>query len=266
MIVKNEEQFIRSCILSVKPAVDEIVIVDNGSTDRTPLIAEELGAKVITSEASKDFSELRNLCLNNSSGDWILSVDADEVFAENSINRLVELTRIEGYMGFRFPFITYMKNSSWFILLKLRLFKKDLNIRWEGTVHESVTPSIERLNGKILDTNIFFHHYGPLRTMHLSIKPEYINLMKAAIDTNPKDVRLIDFLGIAYTEIGLQKEAIAEFKRALDIDPTYIRSRYNLAITYLQTGNREQAIEEFKKALDTNPEMLKKLSFGSFLT
>src|SRR5207253_10332123 len=72
MIVKNEERFLRNCLESVKDIVDEMVIVDTGSTDSTPDIAREYGAKVIPHVWKDDFSEARNVSLDHAEGDWVL--------------------------------------------------------------------------------------------------------------------------------------------------------------------------------------------------
>ena len=113
MIVKNEEKYIERSISSVKSAVGEIIIVDNQSTDNTISIARAMGAKVISSGISDNFSELRNLCLRNSKGDWILTHDADEIIAESNLERLIKLTETKRYIGFRFPYISYLKKSLW---------------------------------------------------------------------------------------------------------------------------------------------------------
>src|SRR5204863_5400745 len=78
MIVKNEERFLRNCLESVKDIVDEMVIVDTGSTDSTLDIAREYGAKVIPHVWKDDFSEARNVSLDHATGDWALWLDADE--------------------------------------------------------------------------------------------------------------------------------------------------------------------------------------------
>ena len=72
MIVKNEEAYLADCLASAKPFVDEMVIVDTGSTDRTVEIAERFGAKVFHFPWCDDFAAARNESLRHASGDWIL--------------------------------------------------------------------------------------------------------------------------------------------------------------------------------------------------
>jgi tetratricopeptide (TPR) repeat protein len=78
MIVRNEKQNLPRCLESVKPYVDEMIVVDTGSGDGTPEVAIRHGAKVAYFEWCDDFSAARNYAISQASGDWILVLDADE--------------------------------------------------------------------------------------------------------------------------------------------------------------------------------------------
>lgn len=78
MIVKDEEDFLPGCLESVRGVVDEIVLVDTGSTDRTVEIAREFGAKVYQHKWNDDFAAARNESLKHATCGWILVLDADE--------------------------------------------------------------------------------------------------------------------------------------------------------------------------------------------
>ena len=76
---------------SVKDYVDEIVVVDTGSTDNTIEVAKSYGAKVFESPWNNDFSTPRNMALENATGDWIIFLDADEYFAyPNKVRKALE--------------------------------------------------------------------------------------------------------------------------------------------------------------------------------
>ena len=92
MIVRNEESYLPECLESVADVVNEIIIVDTGSTDNTKKIAESFGATVFDFTWVDDFSKARNYSLSKASNDWILYLDADERLDKNSINELVELS------------------------------------------------------------------------------------------------------------------------------------------------------------------------------
>jgi glycosyltransferase involved in cell wall biosynthesis len=91
MIVKNEENNIRRALMTVKPVVDEMIVVDTGSTDRTKDIAQELGAKVYDFPWTDSFAEARNYSLSKATGDWILILDADEVISPSDHEKLRKL-------------------------------------------------------------------------------------------------------------------------------------------------------------------------------
>src|SRR5262249_6157648 len=78
MIVKNEEPNLSACLQSVADLVDEIVILDTGSTDQTRDVATKLGAKVIRSTWPDSFAAARNESLQHSTADWIFWLDADD--------------------------------------------------------------------------------------------------------------------------------------------------------------------------------------------
>ncbi len=79
MIVRDEEEMLPRCLAAVADAVDEIIIVDTGSVDRTIEIARSFGAQVIEREWTGSFSDARNASFDAATGDWILYLDADEV-------------------------------------------------------------------------------------------------------------------------------------------------------------------------------------------
>ncbi len=85
MIVKNEEEFLARCLDNVKTIVDEMIIVDTGSTDRTRDIATVFGAKVFDFEWTDDFATARNFSISKAKGDWILIMDADEVISPQGL-------------------------------------------------------------------------------------------------------------------------------------------------------------------------------------
>ena len=77
MIVKNEEETLPRCLKSVCSLVDEIIIVDTGSTDLTLSVAKDFCAQIFSFAWDDNFSSARNYSLDQASGDWILVLDAD---------------------------------------------------------------------------------------------------------------------------------------------------------------------------------------------
>lgn len=100
LIVKNERDNLPRCLASIKPYVDEIIVVDTGSEDGTPEIAAKYGAKVRYFEWCDDFAAARNYAISQASGDWILMPDADEelvIESEDFINQITSQPDVIAY-------------------------------------------------------------------------------------------------------------------------------------------------------------------------
>lgn len=78
ILTRNEEKHIRDCIESCLPVADEVIVIDDGSTDQTVAIAEELGSKVVQHALNRDWAQQRMFAISQATCDWILFVDADE--------------------------------------------------------------------------------------------------------------------------------------------------------------------------------------------
>ncbi len=96
MIVKRRRTFLPQCLASVKDYVDEIIVVDTGSSDRTIEIARSFGATVIEREWRNDFAWARNESIAAASKRWILFMDADEELMESSRAQLLALKNVAG--------------------------------------------------------------------------------------------------------------------------------------------------------------------------
>lgn len=93
IIAKNEEANIELCLSHLKPVVDEQIVIDTGSTDRTVELAEKLGAKVFHFDWIDDFSAARNFALDKAKGDWIIFLDCDEYFSEDSVTFIKDIIK-----------------------------------------------------------------------------------------------------------------------------------------------------------------------------
>lgn len=165
MIVRDEEEQLPRCLDSVKSVVDEMVIVDTGSTDRTIGIAEQYGAKVIRHQWSNDFAAARNAGLEKAGGDWILVLDADEVLDSYGCELLPLYMMHPGIEGILFQLHNYLNEDViWEIMVNpaLRLFRNRPEYRYRHPIHEQVIDSIAaNSEGAALgQTELVIHHYG----------------------------------------------------------------------------------------------------------
>lgn len=142
MIVKNESEFIEQAILSAKPFVQEIVVVDTGSTDQTPVLAENLGAKVFKKEWNDNFSEMRNYSIELATQRFILVMDADEMIIEGNKEALQRLCeKIEGNPGSAgtITILNETLSGDTSSTTIIRIFPRDERYRYTGKIHEQLT-------------------------------------------------------------------------------------------------------------------------------
>jgi glycosyltransferase involved in cell wall biosynthesis len=152
IVALNEERNIRRAIESLlctnEPCVDEILVVDSGSVDRTPEIAAELGAKVIE-QPWRGYAGQKNFAAKSASHDWILSLDADEELTPELAKEILALKQTEpDVAGYSMPRLAqylgrWIRHSGWYPDRKVRLYHRG-RATWVGDyVHESV-----RVNGE----------------------------------------------------------------------------------------------------------------------
>ncbi|MEW5841745.1 MAG: glycosyltransferase family 2 protein [Bacteroidota bacterium] len=161
MIVKDEEKHLKECLESVKDVVDEIVIVDTGSTDATVEIAKSYCAKVYNFAWINDFSAARNYALSKSTGDWILYLDADERLDANSIQEVKQLTDVKQKIGYYCTVLSVdEENSRDNYIRYVRLFANYSNIKFSGKVHEQIEPSLLNEGLALIQSKILIKHVG----------------------------------------------------------------------------------------------------------
>lgn len=161
MIVKNEEKYLRDCLDSVKGVVDEIVLVDTGSTDNTVKIAEEFGAKIFNYTWKNDFADARNFALSKSSCGWILYLDADERLNKSSIQELKKITQSKDKKGYNCRIVNIdevSKRPS--VMSYVRLFANIPGISFEGKVHEQIANSLISNGYEIKSSAVEIIHVG----------------------------------------------------------------------------------------------------------
>jgi glycosyltransferase involved in cell wall biosynthesis len=164
MIVKNEEECISRCLNSVKDVVDEIIIVDTGSTDRTIEICQSYQAQIEKFEWNGSFADARNYSIKKATGDWIIWLDADEELDETNKKKLHEGTHFDEYDVINIHLINYYgdkidPNYSTDVG-HTRLFRNN-GIKFVNKMHEYLDyDHIDR--ERIGYLNIKVHHYGYL--------------------------------------------------------------------------------------------------------
>jgi tetratricopeptide (TPR) repeat protein len=193
MIVKNEELFLAQCLRSVQDVVDEIIVVDTGSTDRTIEIAKSFGATVLERPWRDDFGWARNQALEAATKRWMLVLDADEELMVASKPSLTALKNVPSYLTAVWVRI-YNKSDDYvgtgdMSHALVRIFPNDESIRYRGLIHEFPT-----VNG---DPNGLAAASSPIGVIHHGYVKEIVHargkgarnlaIVKAAADREPDD-------------------------------------------------------------------------------
>ncbi len=152
MIIKNEEKYLERALQSAKDIVNEIIIVDTGSTDNSVSIAEKFGAKVFHMPWTDDFSAARNHAIEKAAGDYIFMLDADEYISPYyyiESQTLMKLLSLDSPRAFKFSIGHYFTPTDWLFILQsagnfrlestsIRLFPKILGVQYKGLTEETI--------------------------------------------------------------------------------------------------------------------------------
>lgn len=263
MIVKNEEKFLEKCLNSVLDIVDEIIIVDTGSTDKTVDIAKKFNAQVFNYEWNDSFSDARNFSLSKATKDWILIMDGDDVFEENDKNKFKDLLKTTEYDGYFFKTISYvMENNTYDFVYNsnLRLLKNNKEYEFIGTIHEQIcNKSHETDYSKFKVEDILVHHNGylPSTVREKDKRSRNIPLIKKELQKNPNNPFHNFNLGNEYMALGELENALQCYNIAynnMDIKSGYASKLIVKRICcYIETGNYNEVLKEINDALKIYP-------------
>lgn len=220
MMVKNESKYLEQCLRSLQPLRDaiesELIIVDTGSTDSTVEIAKKFTDKVYFHKWNDDFSAMRNITISYAKGEWFFVIDGDEVL--EGAEQIVAFLQSEVEKNYNAAAI-YVKNftnskdwSKFSLITSARLFKRNEDFRYEGTVHNQPV-----FSGDYIRINSVLLHYG------------YISNDKELMERKFERTKEI-------------------LERELDKDPENIYYLYQLSVTYAMHKEYEKALYFIDKA------------------
>ncbi len=270
MIVKNEEEMLEDCLSSIRNWVDEIILVDTGSTDRTVEIAESYGAKIFHQPWEGNFSKHRNYSIEQATGDWIFIIDADERVFEEDVPEILQLLNQDEHPLLSLNVLNYYGDSDHQTFLPSdRFFRRSLDLRYRGIVHNQL--SIPE-NIKSSRTGVRLKHLG------YGLDPEKMkkklarsrSLLEEQLSENPDNAfahfNLAQLLRSG--EDGFPVENAPEISRHASrgvelTSPDNPRELHihlmcldQLGWTYFFTGRFEEALEMTDRALALKPDYL----------
>ncbi len=271
MIVKNEEVLLPGCLESIRNWVDEIIIVDTGSTDRTIEIAETYGARVYYREWDGDFSAARNFSLSKATCDWIFVIDADEEFVQEDVPKVRQALNQDEYRIVAIDVFNVNKETgaTTSFLPSNRFFRRDGNFYYDGIVHNQLHYEPGEV---ILRVGIRLKHYG------YDLSPEIMEkklarsreLLEKQLTQKPDD----PFVHFNYAQILRSYNPapddekcellLKHAKLAADLSDTnpegtlhtHLQALHQIITTYIIQRKYEEAIEVCRQALQLKPDFL----------
>lgn len=162
LIARDEEARVGACLESIRPYVDEMVVVDTGSVDRTREIARDLGAHVFDLPWPDSFAAARNASLDQAHGDWIFWMDADDVITPESGELLRKL--IQAHPDRQAAFQAQVRippgpgEFTESVVDHVKLFPNRPDLRFEHRIHEQILPSLRRANIPVKFSDLYVTH------------------------------------------------------------------------------------------------------------
>jgi glycosyltransferase involved in cell wall biosynthesis len=217
MIVRDEEPHLEACLSSLAAVVDEVVVVDTGSSDGSVAVARSLGARTFREPWAGDFARARNAALERAAGRWILYIDADERLRPVDRASLERLLIEAAELAFRVLLHPFERSTPY---REYRLWRNDPRIRFRGAIHEKVVPAIEEVTGAegatVGDCELVLDHigYGGDQTpKHRRNLP----LLRAQLEVEADNVFNWRHLGVVLSELGEPEEAERALWRAIEL-------------------------------------------------
>ncbi|MBN1832746.1 MAG: glycosyltransferase [Deltaproteobacteria bacterium] len=259
MIVKNEEKLLPLCLRSIKDYVDEIVIVDTGSTDNTVSIGKLFGARMYHHPWEHNFSKHRNQSFGYARGDWILYIDADEELLPGSRKALREAVLADDDVDAITVVLECIFDEGGSIAHNnaIRVFRNHRGLRYKGRVHNYIVGVKKAICAPI---HIFHHGYN-LDKERMSRKfKRTTELLKKDIEEDPTNPRPHHFLSASYLSENMFTEAAEEALKAANLyekrnalSHNYLWSLYIASSAHFHLGEIEKAESLAKKGVEVYP-------------
>nr|WP_314462266.1 glycosyltransferase family 2 protein [uncultured Clostridium sp.] len=268
MIVRNEEKNIRRALEWGKGIFHEQIVVDTGSDDRTVELAKKMGAKVFYFPWIDDFSAAKNFAINQAKGDWIVFLDADEYYTEESTTQIIPiLLKIEnGIFATEKPHAVRSalvnideKRQVFSTGIHDRIFRNSTTLRYHNRIHESLYNS-DGNNLIVVDASkeLTIYHTGYTKQMYEETHKleRNIRILRSVLEEQPEDYNAWSYLGDSLFAMEILDEAeqaylhvIANGDRVLSEGRKEAAFSNYIKLKYLSdSGNEEELLNIYEKA------------------
>jgi tetratricopeptide (TPR) repeat protein len=265
MIVKDEERFLEACLRSVAKHVDEICIVDTGSTDRTVEIAASFGARILHRPWRNDFAWARNEAIGMATKRWVLVLDADEELDATSYDTLRSLRSAPaGVCGLWIRCKNLSddyKGTGVSSHALVRFFPNNPRIRYVSAIHEFITLDAKAtgLDARVSPLSITHHGYLSEIVTLRKKSERNLALVKTATENDPDEPFNWYNLGTTSVLCNQPEAAIVAFEKMRvmvgDAHRGFVPNALaQLADLYIDSGDYERAIDLANEALSKAPQ------------
>jgi glycosyltransferase involved in cell wall biosynthesis/Tfp pilus assembly protein PilF len=263
MIVKNEEHHLGDCLRSVADLVDEMVVVDTGSEDRTRELAREFGARVFDFPWPDSFGRARNESVSHARGKWILWLDADDRLDEENRQHLKQV--LAGLGDERDAYAMKVRSAldanrnGFRVLDQVRMFRNLPEIRWDYRIHEQILPAVNRAGGGVRWTPVVIDHVGYVDpAMRQKKLDRNLRLLEMDAGERSDDSFSLFNLGWTLLDMGRSAEALPHLQRSLETAASHssiLRKLYHLlGVCQRNLGKPEEALKICQKGLGLFPD------------
>ena len=261
-MVKNAAEDLPLSLQSIKGFVDEIIVVDTGSTDETVAIAKKFGAKIFHVPWQDDFSTPRNVALREAKGDWIVFLDADEYFVNDTaknLQRAIKLAKQSKIPGLAVNWVNVDKDNDNKVINSahvLRVFMNAPDVRYVGKIHEDVFQGDEPMQRAMTPADLLtLYHTGYSKTIIRSKLERNLKLLLEELAESDKPERTYAYLVDCY--YGLEDFANAEKFARLDLkvrhNPANRPIRILIEILEKDPSRFDECFEVTKLAVERYP-------------
>lgn len=241
LIVKNEEETVERCIKSILPIIDELIIVDTGSTDRTIEIVRKYTNHIHFYQWNDNFAEVRNFAISKATKEWIIFPDADEYFNDKSqknilntikkVNRSADALMVSGYN------INPVTNEIKEKFNVIRIFRNKQNIKYTGRIHEYLKKTGNFVVVDCTD-NINFYHTGyNIEVVRSKNKNDRnINLLLKDLEENENNGNAHYYLSQQYMGMLLFEKVQYHAMKAIENGITVIGREPTAYVNYIKAS------------------------------
>ncbi len=261
LIVKDEEKHLAACLESIAGLVDEVVVVDTGSRDRSREVALAHGARVVDYKWHDDFAAARNYAIDQAEGDWILYIDADERA------RVPDRQGLEGELAdprLCACTVRFYPRSGFTAYREHRLFRRDPRIRFRSAIHETIMPDLNRLvaagQGRVGASKLTIDHFGYDGDQAHKAERN-LRLLRKQLRVDPGRIYLWWHLGTVYRDLGRLAEAEAAWRHGTTIARRSLVRGPEDALCFIELAKlrllrAEEALELVREAVGLQPDNL----------